>query len=157
MLEDCNIQILLSFCRNMFLHMRTAHPRFGCIAPNGPLLLSNIHSRQIYFPSVRISCIGFYQDCIIPCRRFRGWRCFGVVCPSFLFLSIHRAMEYGKLTNCEVWLASYHWPSGKAVSYLQIPEESTGYVWHLGRSLEMANNGVKPHTDKNKQVADNWE
>ena len=70
-----DFQILLSFYRNMYLHMRTAHTRFGCTAPTGNrvmalLLLSNIHSTQINFLSGRISH-GF-SDFIITCRRFQG-------------------------------------------------------------------------------------
>ena len=30
-----DFQILLSFYRNMYLHMRTAQTRFGCTAPTG--------------------------------------------------------------------------------------------------------------------------
>ena len=30
-----DFQILLSFYRNMYLHMRTAHTRFGCTPPTG--------------------------------------------------------------------------------------------------------------------------
>ena len=40
--------------------------------------------------------------------------------------------------------------SGKAVSCLQRSEESIGLSTHVD-----SNNGVKPHTDNNKQVADN--
>ena len=47
MLEDCNIQILLSFCRNMFLHMRTAHTKFGSIAPTGNRVMALCYF-QIY-------------------------------------------------------------------------------------------------------------
>ena len=39
--------------------------------------------------------------------------------------------------------------SGKAVSCLQRSEESIGFSTHV-----YSNNGVKPHTDNNKQVAD---
>ena len=47
MLEDCNIQILLSFYRNMFLHMRTAHTRFRCTAPTGNRVMALCYF-QIY-------------------------------------------------------------------------------------------------------------
>jgi len=30
-----DFQILLSFYRDMYLHMRTAHTKFGCTAPTG--------------------------------------------------------------------------------------------------------------------------
>ena len=57
----------------------------------GPLLLSNIHSRQINFLSRRIFLGNGFSDFIIPCRRFRGGYCFALsVRPS----SFHPSSRY---------------------------------------------------------------
>jgi len=42
-----DFQILLSFYRNMYLHMRTAHTRFGCTAPTGNRVMALVYF-QIY-------------------------------------------------------------------------------------------------------------
>ena len=58
-----DIQILLSFYRNMNLHMRTAHlvALHQLEIELWPLLLSNIHSRQINFLSGRISWLWIFR------------------------------------------------------------------------------------------------
>ena len=119
-------------------------------------------------PSVTLFCQDAYlgngfSNLIIPCRRFRGGYCFGVVCGSFLFTSGRPAMDYGKLTKGALW--SHLPPSTDQVWKLSVVAKIwvKRWLWHPGRSLKdylwhglkSANNGVKPHTDKNKQVADN--
>ena len=78
-------------------------------------------------------------------------------CPSFLFPSVRplRKVDQRRIVKS---LTSNHWPSGKAFSCLQRSEESTGYGTqedYLWNGIKNVNNGVKPHMDKNKQVADN--
>jgi len=50
-----DFQILLSFYRNMNLHMWTAHTRFGCTAPTGNRVMA-----LCYFQIYIVDCF----DCI---------------------------------------------------------------------------------------------
>ena len=83
--------------------MRTTHTRFGCTAPTGNKVMALCYfqiylvDRYTFRPYVYLG--NGFSDCIITCRRFRGGYSFGVVCPSFLFLSVRPAMDYEKLTK----------------------------------------------------------
>ena len=97
-----DFQILLSFYRNLYLHMRVAHIRVGCTAPTGNRVMALCYI-QIYIVELSVRTYILVMDFIIPCRRFQGGFCFGVVCPSFLFPSVRPAMDYGKLTKGALW------------------------------------------------------
>ena len=84
-----DFQIILSFYRNMNLHMRTAHTRFNCTATTGNIVMA--------FVSFNLG--NGFSDFIIRCRTFRGGYYVGVVCPSFLIPSVWSAMDYGKLAK----------------------------------------------------------
>ena len=76
-------------------------------------------------------------------------------------------MGYGKLTKVK-WLGSHLPPTTDQVEKLsvackdlrkalvyngtQVDSYKTDYLWN---GLKSANNGVKTHTDNNKQIADN--
>ena len=81
-----DFQILLSFYRNLYLHMRVAHIRVGCTAPTGNRVMALCYI-QIYIVELSVRTYILVMDFIIPCRRFQGGYCFGVVSLSFLFPS----------------------------------------------------------------------
>ena len=153
-----DFQIVLSFYRNMNLHMRTAHTRFCCTALTGNRVMAFCYF-QIYIVDRSNFCpdayLGYgFSDFIIPCRRIRGGYCFDVVCPSFLFPSGRPAMDYGKLTKGALWShlppTTDNWESGQLLAKIW----GKHWLWHPCRSLMdwlplkwPKNNGVKPQTD----------
>ena len=70
-----------------------------------------------------------FQILLSPADDFEG----DIVLPLSVRPSFFGPAGYGLWTVVKS-LASYHWPSWKAVSYLQRSEESTGY----GTQVEMA-------------------
>ena len=71
-----DFQIVLSFYRNMNLHMRTAHNRCRCTALTGNRVMAFCYF-QIYIVDRSNFCpdayLGYgFSDFIIPCRRIRG-------------------------------------------------------------------------------------
>ena len=103
-----NFQILLAFYRNKYLYMRTAHTRFGCIAPTGNRVMSlryfqhiYIYSRQINLLPGRISwwwIFRFYYHLPKISMGILYWRCLSILLPSG-----RPAMNYRKLTKGSLW------------------------------------------------------
>ena len=101
---------------------------------------------QIYIVDRHTFCPDTYfgngfSDFIIPCWRFWGGYCFGVVCPSFIFTSVRLAMDYGKLTKGALWshlppttdlLPLTKWESCQLLANIW----GKHWLWHPGRSLK---------------------
>ena len=118
-------QILLSFYRNMYLHMRTAHTRFGCTAPAG----NRVCYFQIYIV-IRTHIFRLYYSLRKILRGILFWRYLSVL-PLSIWLW---TTESWPKAHCEVTrlLPLTKWESCQLLAKIW----GKHLLWHPGRSLK---------------------
>ena len=120
-----DFQNLSSFYRNMYLHMRTAHTRFGCTAPAG----NRVCYFQIYIV-IRTHIFRLYYSLRKILRGILFWRYLSVL-PLSIWLW---TTESWPKAHCEVTclLPLTKWESCQLLAKIW----GKHLLWHPGRSLK---------------------